>query len=72
MMCCEEQLLSPTHGPAQPGSVSVPAALDEWPTLAEVEDRYIARVLDATGGRVTEAARILGIHRSTVRRRRET
>ena len=66
----EERLLSPTHGPAQPGSVSVPAALDDWPTLAEVEDRYIARVLEATGGRVTSAARILGIHRSTLRRRR--
>ena len=66
----EERLLSPTRGAAQPGSVAVPAALDDWPTLAEVEDRYIARVLDATGGRVTRAARILGIHRSTLGRRR--
>ncbi len=67
----EEQLLSVTHGPAQPGSVSVPATLGEWPTLAEVEDRYIADVLDATGGRVNMAARILGIHRSTLARRRK-
>lgn len=66
----EERLLSVSHEATQTGCVSVPAALDEWPTLAEVEERYIARVLDATGGRVTEAARILGIHRSTVRRRR--
>lgn len=68
----EERSLSLSYEATQSGNVSVPAALDEWPTLAEVEDRYIARVLDATGGSVTESARILGIHRSTVRRRRET
>jgi DNA-binding NtrC family response regulator len=67
----EERLLSLSYEAAQADTVSLPAALDDWPTLAEVEDRYIARVLDATGARVTEAARILGIHRSTVRRRRE-
>ena len=43
----------------------------EWPTLAEVEERYIADVLEATGGRLSAAARILGVHRSTVRRRRK-
>ena len=45
--------------------------MDEWPTLAEVGDRYIALVCEAVGGKVSEAARILGIDRSTVRRRRK-
>ena len=49
----------------------LPAGLaDGWPTLADVERRYIASVVDAVGGKMSAAARILGIHRSTLRRRR--
>jgi two-component system response regulator HydG len=34
--------------------------------MAEVEKRYIARVLSAVGGNKTTAARILGIDRTTL------
>ena len=34
--------------------------------MAEVEKRYIARVLQAVGGNKTSAARILGIDRTTL------
>lgn len=39
------------------------------PTLAEVERRYIAHVLEATGGNKQHAARVLGIGRRTLYRR---
>jgi hypothetical protein len=38
-------------------------------TLAEAEARHIARVLEQTGGRISEAARILGVHRNTLARK---
>lgn len=38
-------------------------------TLAEVEARQIAEVLELTGGRITEAARMLGVHRNTLARK---
>ena len=39
------------------------------PTLREVEDRHIAHVLELCGGNISEAARRLGIYRSTLKRR---
>ncbi|HXF95779.1 MAG TPA: sigma-54 dependent transcriptional regulator [Gemmatimonadales bacterium] len=39
------------------------------PSLAEVEARHIARVLAHTGGQVSAAAAILGIHRNTLTRK---
>ena len=39
------------------------------PTLREVEDRHIAHVLELCGGNLSEAARRLGIYRSTLKRR---
>ncbi len=38
-------------------------------TLAEVEARYIARVLAHTNGQIGAAAEILGIHRNTLTRK---
>jgi hypothetical protein len=38
-------------------------------TLAEVETRHITEVLERTGGRITEAARMLGVHRNTLARK---
>ena len=38
-------------------------------TLREMEARHIARVLDQTHGRVSEAAAILGVHRNTLARK---
>jgi two-component system, response regulator RegA len=39
------------------------------PTLAEAESEHIARVMTDTGGNVSEAARRLGIFRSSLQRR---
>ncbi len=39
------------------------------PTLAEAESEHIARVMTDTGGNVSEAARRLGIYRSSLQRR---
>ena len=39
------------------------------PTLAEAESEHIARVMADTGGNVSEAARRLGIFRSSLQRR---
>ena len=53
--------------PARAGAV----ALEQEPTLplAEVERRYILRVLEATHGNKLKAAEILGIDRSTLHRK---
>src|SRR5271157_2634866 len=42
---------------------------DQLVTLRELEDRYIAEVLNATGQNKTHAARILGIHPTSLLRR---
>jgi transcriptional regulator with GAF, ATPase, and Fis domain len=44
---------------------------DDLPTLGEVETRYIARVLSHTGGNMSKAAKILGVDRKTLYRRRD-
>jgi DNA-binding NtrC family response regulator len=41
---------------------------DEFVTLAEMEKRYVRKVLQATGGNKTHAARILGVGRRTLYR----
>jgi two-component system response regulator AtoC len=47
----------------------VPASLcDDWPTLEELQHRYIERVLEHTGQNKTTAAGILGIDRRTLQR----
>jgi transcriptional regulator with GAF, ATPase, and Fis domain len=43
-------------------------AKEEWPPLAEIEGRYVARVLDHTGGNKQAAARLLGVDRKTLDR----
>lgn len=42
--------------------------VEELTTLAEVEGRYVARVLAHTGGNKSEASRILGVDRKTLDR----
>jgi two-component system, NtrC family, response regulator AtoC len=42
---------------------------DQFVTLGELEDRYIQDVLNATGQNKTHAARILGIHPTSLMRR---
>jgi two-component system response regulator AtoC len=41
---------------------------DDWPTLQQLERRYIDRVLSRTGGNKTRAAEVLGIDRRTLNR----
>ncbi len=43
----------------------------DWPTLAELERRYISHVLERTGGNKTEAASILGVDRRTLQRQEQ-
>lgn len=40
-------------------------------TLATVERRHIRRIMQLTGGRLSETAQLLGIHRNTLRRKLE-
>jgi DNA-binding NtrC family response regulator len=51
-----------------PGSGSEGVVLHDRPTLAELERRYAAQVLQETGGNKTRAAEILGIDRKTLYR----
>lgn len=44
-------------------------ATQDWPTIEELNRRYIELVLDKTGGRKEKAAQILGINRRTLYRR---
>jgi DNA-binding NtrC family response regulator len=43
-------------------------SIEEWPPLAEIEGRYVARVLAHTGGNKQAAARLLGVDRKTLDR----
>jgi len=45
------------------------AGADSTPTLARVEWEHINRVLSDCGGNVSQAARILGIHRRSLQRK---
>jgi len=56
------------EGAAANSAVSLP---DDFPTLDELQGRYIARVLTQTRGNISKAARILGVDRKTLYRRRE-
>ncbi|HEX8908996.1 MAG TPA: sigma-54 dependent transcriptional regulator [Anaeromyxobacteraceae bacterium] len=54
--------------PAAASLAVVTGAAQERPTLAELERRYAAQVLQETGGNKTRAAEILGIDRKTLYR----
>jgi len=43
-------------------------APQEWPSLAEVEGRYVAQLLEHTRGNKQAAARLLGVDRKTLDR----
>jgi len=47
------------------------AMMDDFPSLDELERRYVARVLASTKGNISKAAKILGVDRKTLYRMRE-
>ena len=61
------------HQVASSSGSSLPVAHTQqnWPSLEEVERRYIQKVLEATGGNKRRTADILGIARRTLYRRLE-
>jgi DNA-binding NtrC family response regulator len=67
------------HGQEQRGAMRqietshamVASSQQSWPSLEEVEKRYIQKVLEATGGNKRRTADILGIARRTLYRRLE-
>jgi two-component system response regulator AtoC len=56
----------PSHAVDAPTGAT--ALESDWPTLEEVQRRYVARVLEHTGQNKTLAANILGIDRRTIQR----
>ncbi|HUR83085.1 MAG TPA: sigma 54-interacting transcriptional regulator [Thermoanaerobaculia bacterium] len=61
-------LLLPDEPASGPGAL---ALSDDMPTLDELEARYIGRVLASVKGNFSAAAKILGVNRKTLMRRRE-
>jgi transcriptional regulator with PAS, ATPase and Fis domain len=53
------------------GSGATSGLAGDFPTLEELEARYIARVLASTKGNISKAAEILGLDRKTLYRRRD-
>lgn len=58
-------------GEVLPGNHVPAPAPARWPSLEEVEKRYIRKVLEATGGNKRRTAEVLGIARRTLYRRLE-
>jgi two-component system response regulator HydG len=56
--------------PEPAGANDAGALTGDLPTLGDLETRYIARVLASTNGNMSAAARILGVDRKTLYRRR--
>jgi DNA-binding NtrC family response regulator len=68
---CQRGVILPGDLPRFDRAGGAPAATTleaDWPTLDELQRRYIERVLEHTGRNKTAAASILGIDRRTVQR----
>ena len=64
--------ITPTlSGEVLPGAQLPTPSPTRWPSLEEVEKRYIRKVLEATGGNKRRTAELLGIARRTLYRRLE-
>lgn len=63
------QAAESSSGTADAADMSTHANRNNWPSLEEVERRYIHKVLDATGGNKRRTADLLGIARRTLYRR---
>jgi transcriptional regulator with GAF, ATPase, and Fis domain len=57
--------------PESPAGAEGGALTGDLPSLDDLESRYIARVLQHTGGNMSAAAKILGIDRKTLYRKRD-
>ena len=55
-------------GLTQENSTTADPENEEWPSLAQVEGRYVARVLGKTGGNKQAASRVLAVDRKTLSR----
>ena len=62
-----EHILPPAPSCADPQTLD-PSIGDDWVSLSVVEGRYVARVLEHTGGNKQAAARILAVDRKTLDR----
>ncbi|RCV93266.1 sigma-54-dependent Fis family transcriptional regulator [Vreelandella rituensis] len=63
--------LDPVDGDVLPDTQLPPSSCTGWPSLQEIEKRYIYKVLEATGGNKRRTAEMLGIARRTLYRRLE-
>lgn len=69
IMAGDEKIL-PEHFPASMTSEgTLSGILSDFPTLKELEKRYVQKVLQSTGGNKTKAAEILGTSTTTLWRR---
>src|ERR1700752_120737 len=60
--------IQPVDGGKPEGAPVVEQATEDWVTLSENEGRYVARVLEHTGGNKQAAARVLAVDRKTLDR----
>lgn len=74
IMFAEGEVLRVSHLPTDLISPAKPARATsgEFISLAELERQHIEQALALTGGHLGQAARLLGIHRNTLRRKLET
>ena len=63
-----EHILPPAQSCADSQIPPDPMAVEDWVPLSEIEGRYVARVLEHTGGNKQAAARILAVDRKTLDR----
>lgn len=49
--------------------VNVDTPMEQWPSLDDIERRYITHVIKACNGNKSKAARVLGIDRRSVYRK---
>ncbi|HRK36196.1 MAG TPA: helix-turn-helix domain-containing protein, partial [Candidatus Hydrogenedentes bacterium] len=59
-------LITPEDLTGSVGPLRAPVAEADRPTLDEYEKRYVVRVYEECDGNIAEAARILGVARSTL------
>ena len=64
----EEGANQPVNGTSPVVLPTAGPAIEDWVTLSEIEGRYVARVLEHTGGNKQAAARVLSVDRKTLDR----